>query len=84
VRIPLETTKDTRDSLENPSSSNSGPGEQNSRQGRVETLIAINHEQEVNKARYMPQSPNIIATKVNNGEVHLFDYFKHTNTPSDK
>lgn len=31
----------------------------------------------------MPQQPNIIATKTNKGEVHIFDYHKHPLKPSD-
>ena len=41
------------------------------------------HEGEVNKARHMPQSHNIIATKTVSGEVHIYDYFKHPTKPSD-
>ena len=37
----------------------------------------VGHDGEVNKARYMPQSSNLIATKTTSGEVHLFDFFKH-------
>ena len=43
----------------------------------------LNHAGEVNKARYMPQSHNLIATKTTSGEVHLFDYFKHPTKPLD-
>ena len=43
--------------------------------------IAINHPGEVNKARQMPQSHNIIATKTVSGEVHIYDYFKHPAKP---
>ena len=31
----------------------------------------------MNRARYMPQQCNLIATKTISGEVHIFDYFKH-------
>jgi len=31
--------------------------------GKIEIEIKINHEGEVNRARYMPQNPCIIATK---------------------
>jgi len=37
----------------------------------------IEHEGEVNRARYMPQNPTIIATKTVSGDVHIFDYTKH-------
>ena len=29
----------------------------------------------------MPQSHNFIASKTNNGEVHVFDYFRHGVSP---
>ena len=44
--------------------------------------MQINHDGEVNRARSMPQSHKIIATKTVCGEVHIFDYFKHGGTPS--
>lgn len=44
--------------------------------------IVINHPGEVNKARHMPQSHNIIATKTVSGEVHIYDYFKHPTKPN--
>lgn len=43
--------------------------------------MELNHDREVNKARYMPQSHNIIATKTVSGEIHIFDYFKHSSKP---
>jgi histone-binding protein RBBP4 len=47
-------------------------GVQNANSVEIETIIP--HEGEVNKARYMPQKYNVIATKTNSGEVHIFDY----------
>ena len=41
----------------------------------------INHEGEVNRARYMPQNPFLIATKTVNAEVYVFDYTKHPSKP---
>lgn len=43
----------------------------------------INHEGEVNRARYMPQNADLIATKTVNGKVFVFDRTKHLNTPKD-
>lgn len=45
--------------------------------------MQINHQGEVNKARYMPQGHNFIATKTVSGEVHIFDYFKHHGSPQN-
>ncbi|XP_069147404.1 WD-40 repeat-containing protein MSI1 isoform X1 [Solanum lycopersicum] len=41
----------------------------------------INHDGEVNRARYMPQNPFIIATKTVSAEVYVFDYSKHPSKP---
>ena len=42
----------------------------------------INHDGEVNRARYMPKNPNIIATRTVFGPVYIFDRTRHTSTPS--
>ncbi|KAF2801588.1 WD40 repeat-like protein [Mytilinidion resinicola] len=41
----------------------------------------INHPGEVNKARYQPQNPNIIASLCVDGRVLVFDRTKHSSTP---
>lgn len=43
---------------------------------RLIILLAI-----INRARYMPQSPFIIATKTPSAEVLIFDYSKHPSRP---
>ncbi|KAF2153477.1 nucleosome remodeling complex, CAF-I subunit [Myriangium duriaei CBS 260.36] len=43
----------------------------------------ICHPGEVNKARYMPQNPNIIATMTNTGTALIFDRTKHPLQPKD-
>lgn len=53
-----------------------GSGEKN-----VKIEIQINHEGEVNRARYMPQNPVIIATKTPSSDVLVFDYTKHPAKP---
>ncbi|CAF4064573.1 unnamed protein product [Didymodactylos carnosus] len=45
--------------------------------GRIEIDLKINHEGEVNRARYMPQNPNIIATKTPMSDVLIFDVTAH-------
>ncbi|MCJ1417707.1 Histone acetyltransferase type B subunit 2 [Xylographa parallela] len=42
----------------------------------------IDHKGEVNKARYQPQNPNIIATMCTDGRVMIFDRSKHSSVPS--
>lgn len=51
--------------------------------GKIEIEIKINHEGEVNRARYMPQNPYIIATKTPTSDVLVFDYTKHPSKPGD-
>ena len=48
---------------------------------RISTTHRICHDGEVNRARYMPQNPCIIATKAPSGSLYLFDYTKHPSTP---
>uniref|UniRef100_A0A5K3FKB4 WD_REPEATS_REGION domain-containing protein n=1 Tax=Mesocestoides corti TaxID=53468 RepID=A0A5K3FKB4_MESCO len=49
--------------------------------GKVEINIKINHEGEVNRARYMPQNSCVIATKTPSADVLVFDYTKHPSKP---
>ena len=49
--------------------------------GRIDIEIKINHEGEVNRARYMPQNPCVIATKTPSSDVLVFDYTKHPSKP---
>ena len=49
--------------------------------GKIEIEIKINHEGEVNRARYMPQNPCIIATKTPSSDVLVFDYTKQPSKP---
>ena len=48
---------------------------------RVDVLKRINHEGEVNRARYMPQKPSIIATKGPAAEVYVFDEAEQPRKP---
>ncbi|KAJ6520201.1 WD40 repeat-like protein [Mycena sanguinolenta] len=48
---------------------------------RIQIIQKINHEGEVNRARYMPQNPDLIATKAITGEVLVFDRTKHSSEP---
>jgi len=52
--------------------------------GKIEIEIKINHEGEVNRARYMPQNPCVIATKTPSSDVLVFDYTKHPSKPGCK
>ncbi|KIY50489.1 WD40 repeat-like protein [Fistulina hepatica ATCC 64428] len=48
---------------------------------RVQIIQRINHDGEVNRARYMPQNPDLIATKTVRGDVYVFDRTKHSSEP---
>ena len=47
----------------------------------MQVVQQINHEGEVNRARYMPQNQYLIATKTVSAEVYVFDYTKHPSKP---
>ncbi|KND04531.1 uncharacterized protein SPPG_00258 [Spizellomyces punctatus DAOM BR117] len=49
---------------------------------RITIIQKINHDGEVNRARYMPANPNIIATRTVMGPVYVFDRTRHTSTPN--
>ncbi|CAL8100321.1 unnamed protein product [Orchesella dallaii] len=51
--------------------------------GTMYVLKRINHEAEVNRARYMPQDSNIVATKSSSPEVFIFDCSKYPEVPED-
>lgn len=44
---------------------------------QVQITQRMCHDGEVNRARYMPQNPSLIATKTNSSEVFIFDCSKH-------
>ena len=48
----------------------------------AQVVQQINHAGEVNRARYMPQNPFMIATKTVSAEVYVFDYTKHPSKPA--
>lgn len=49
--------------------------------GKVQVVQLINHDGEVNRARYMPQNPFVIATKTVSADVFVFSYDKHPSKP---
>ena len=58
MKIPLESSKDTRDFKENVLDDNTngigGTGITNQKLPRITVEVQINHQGEVNKARFMP------------------------------
>lgn len=49
---------------------------------KITTIQKIKHDGEVNRARYMPQNCNLIATRTVAGPVYVFDRTKHPSTPN--
>lgn len=50
---------------------------------KFEIIQKIRHDGEVNKARYMPQNPNLIASMSSNATAQIFDRTKHPLVPKD-
>jgi len=44
----------------------------------------MNHPGDVNKARYCPQNPNLIATMSGDGNSYIFDRTRHESQPRDR
>lgn len=59
-----------------------GTGKKPQREMKFEIIQKIDHEGEVNKARYMPQNPNLIATMCADGRALIFDRSKHPLQPT--
>lgn len=51
--------------------------------GGLEIDVRINHDGEVNRARYCPHNPNLIATKAPGADVFLFDFNRHPSKPEE-
>ncbi|KAJ3201969.1 Chromatin assembly complex, subunit 3, partial [Dinochytrium kinnereticum] len=49
---------------------------------KIQVVQKINHDGEVNRARYMPQNPNIIATRTVYGPLYIFDRTRHPSVPT--
>lgn len=48
---------------------------------RIQIIQKIPHKDEINRARYMPQNPDLIATKATSGSIYIFDRTKHASEP---
>jgi len=70
VQLPLSEEKD-KEVVDSPTK----------KSHKIQIEYEIPHQGEVNRARYMPQQSNVIATKTVSGEIHIFDYFKHPLKP---
>ena len=83
TKLPLDDSPvDNSEYVDNANDAN-GLGQATEKQ-RIDMELKINQTGEVNRARYMPQIPHIIATKAISGYINIFDYHKHPNTPLDE
>jgi len=77
VQLPLEDAEvDARQYDESGEVGGYGAGA-----GKVQVTHLINHDGEVNRARYCPHNPFVIATKTVSADVYLFDYSRHPSKP---
>lgn len=78
VNLPLPDTEIDAKKYEDERGEVGGFGGKNS---KVEVKVKIAHEGEVNRARYMPQNPFVVATKAPSADVFVFDITKHPSAP---
>lgn len=79
VQLPLQETETSMKGYDEERCEVGGFG---AATGRINIIQQINHDGEVNRARYMPQNHCLIATKTVSSEVFVFDYTKHESKPS--
>ena len=60
-----------------------GFGHGSSNIGKIEIRMKVQHEGEVNRARYMPQNHFIVATRGPDPNVYVFDLSKHPSFPAE-
>lgn len=60
------------------------PGKKSQLAPKLSIVQKIDHDGEINKARYMPQKQDLIATMGVNGKVSIFDRTKHSSLPTGK
>lgn len=81
VKLPCESTVIDARAFADPNC-NPNPGGYGGFSTKIEIKQKIAHEGEVNRARYMPQNPNIVATKTNSPTVCIFDKTTHATMPA--
>lgn len=85
MQLPNKTAPDAED-YDDERGEIGGYGRTGSKRTQVDVKIhiaqKIDHEGEVNKARYQPQNPNVIATMCTNGKVMIWDRSKHPSQPT--
>lgn len=85
VQLPNRVTPDVKDYDEETGEIGGyggGPSRRETIEVKFNIIQKINHPGEVNKARYQPQNPNVIATMCTDGRVMIWDRSKHTSIPT--
>ncbi|TVY25209.1 Histone acetyltransferase type B subunit [Lachnellula hyalina] len=84
VELPKNITPNPNDYDEERGEIGGYGGSSTGEQAAIKMVIEqkIDHPGEVNKARYQPQNPNIIATMCPDGRVLVFDRTKHSSIPN--
>jgi len=80
VSLPSEDDKEVEGRIYNEDNEAGGYG---NGKAKVEVTQRILHKGEVNRARYMPQNPSVIATKGPQADVYVFDYTRHPSQPKE-
>jgi WD40 repeat protein len=78
VRLPTEDTEIDARQYDDERGELGGYG---GKEAKIDVCMWMNHEGEVNRARYCPQNPFLIATKTPKADVLVFDYSKHPSRP---
>ncbi|TDH65454.1 hypothetical protein CCR75_008013 [Bremia lactucae] len=78
VRLPLEDTEIDARKYDEESQELGGFGGVS---GKVDIKIRVNHDGEVNRARFMPSDELVVASKTPHAEVHVFDISKRPSQP---
>ena len=73
VQLPLEDATVDATEYENTSKQNNDQGSYGQNAGKVHVVQLMNHDGEVNRARYCPHNTFMIATKTVSAEVYVFD-----------
>ncbi|RMZ79749.1 hypothetical protein DV738_g3127, partial [Chaetothyriales sp. CBS 135597] len=83
VQLPNPPRPDVRDYNEQTGEiGGHNPTKKSQIEVKFHIIQKITHPGEVNKARYQPQNPNIIATMCTDGRVLIWDKSKHSSTPT--
>jgi histone-binding protein RBBP4 len=85
VQLPKPPKPDAKDYNEETGEvgGHGGPTNKEKVEVKFHIIQKIKHPGEVNKARYQPQNPNLIATMCTDGRVLIWDKSKHSSMPSD-